>query len=79
MAFEARGIGARQAPETRPAGPGAGRAREKFNRAAPPDSGVSEELACPRCGVPMKRMQVCHMFCTNCGAHLDCSDKGSYW
>jgi len=24
-------------------------------------------------------MQACHMFCPNCGAHLDCSDKGNYW
>jgi len=27
----------------------------------------------------MVNMQACHLFCPNCGSHLDCSDKGSYW
>ena len=27
----------------------------------------------------MKKMTACHLICPNCGAHLDCSDKGSFW
>jgi len=38
-----------------------------------------EEIKCPKCEKPMISMQACHMFCINCGAHLDCSDKGSFW
>lgn len=36
-------------------------------------------VTCPRCGDTMVDMQACHVFCRRCGAHLDCSDKGSYW
>lgn len=31
---------------------------------------------CPKCGEKMWNMQTCHLFCGNCGAHLDCTDKG---
>ncbi|MCY4252264.1 MAG: hypothetical protein OXU86_02515 [Thaumarchaeota archaeon] len=41
--------------------------------------GSTEPTACPRCSAEMARMQACHLFCHNCGAHLDCSDKGSFW
>lgn len=34
---------------------------------------------CPKCGFDMKKMTACHLICPNCGAHLDCSDKGSFW
>ena len=27
----------------------------------------------------MVNIQACHMICKKCGAHLDCSDKGSFW
>jgi hypothetical protein len=40
---------------------------------------MKEEITCPRCDNKMVDMQACHMICPNCGAHLDCSDKGSYW
>jgi len=36
-------------------------------------------MECPRCYAEMKKITACHMFCSNCGAHLDCSDKGSFW
>lgn len=38
-----------------------------------------EATRCPRCNEAMTSIQPCHMFCCNCGAHLDCSDKGTYW
>jgi ribosomal protein L37E len=38
-----------------------------------------EVINCPRCGFEMMHMQACHMFCSNCGVHLDCSDKGGVW
>lgn len=34
---------------------------------------------CARCDTPMTPIQPCHLQCMNCGSHLDCSDKGSYW
>ena len=37
---------------------------------------MAEDIACPKCESKMVDMQACHMFCPNCGAHLDCSDKG---
>ena len=40
---------------------------------------MAEDIMCPKCGSKMVDMQACHMFCPKCGAHLDCSDKGSYW
>lgn len=40
---------------------------------------MADEVRCPRCDNRMVSMQACHMFCPKCGAHLDCSDKGSYW
>lgn len=36
-------------------------------------------IDCPRCGFEMKHLQACHMICPNCGAHLDCSEKGLTW
>jgi len=36
-------------------------------------------MNCPICENEMDKMQACHLVCNNCGAHLDCSDKGSYW
>jgi Zn finger protein HypA/HybF involved in hydrogenase expression len=38
-----------------------------------------EVINCLRCGFEMKYMQACHMICPNCGAHLDCSEKGLTW
>jgi len=40
---------------------------------------MPDEINCPRCEKKMVDMQACHMFCPNCGAHLDCSDKGNFW
>ncbi|MEO9309091.1 MAG: hypothetical protein ABI337_02215 [Nitrososphaera sp.] len=40
---------------------------------------MKEEITCPRCNNKMVDMQACHMICHKCGAHLDCSDKGSFW
>ena len=40
---------------------------------------MKEKITCPKCENKMVDMQACHMFCPNCGAHLDCSDKGNYW
>jgi len=40
---------------------------------------VPEKILCPKCNEVMSSMQACHLICKNCGAHLDCSDKGSYW
>lgn len=40
---------------------------------------MKDEIRCPRCNSKMTDMQACHMICENCGAHLDCSDKGSFW
>ncbi len=40
---------------------------------------MQESIKCPRCEKNMISMQSCHMFCVNCGAHLDCSDKGTFW
>ena len=40
---------------------------------------MPEEVKCPRCNEIMASLQACHLICKNCGAHLDCSDKGSYW
>src|SRR2546428_116104 len=37
---------------------------------------MKEEIKCPRCDKVMISMQSCHMISANCGAHLDCSDKG---
>ena len=34
---------------------------------------------CIICGGKMIDIQVCHLRCENCGAVLDCSDKGSFW
>lgn len=31
-----------------------------------------------KCGFDMNKMTACHMICPNCGAHLDCSDKGNF-
>ncbi|MDH3276806.1 MAG: hypothetical protein OEM21_01770 [Nitrosopumilus sp.] len=40
---------------------------------------MDKEIRCPRCDNKMVDIQACHMFCPKCGAHLDCSDKGSFW
>ena len=37
------------------------------------------DLRCDRCHSVMKAIQPCHMKCFNCGAEMDCSDKGSTW
>ena len=34
---------------------------------------------CPICNDSMKNIQPCHIKCFNCGAEMDCSDKGSVW
>ena len=34
---------------------------------------------CPMCKYDMVAIQPCHLFCFNCGAQMDCSDKGSVW
>lgn len=36
-------------------------------------------MDCPKCDFEMNKMTACHLICPNCGAHLDCSDKGNYW
>ena len=38
-----------------------------------------EDHECPICGHTMDRMQACHLHCNNCGAVLDCTDKGTFW
>lgn len=38
-----------------------------------------DSVVCMRCGHQMITFQTCHLICKNCGAHLDCSDKGSVW
>lgn len=38
-----------------------------------------QSVECPRCGFEMKSMTACHMICTNCGGHMDCSEKGLTW
>lgn len=38
-----------------------------------------DTIVCMTCGFNMKKLTTCHMICTNCGAHLDCSDKGGVW
>lgn len=38
-----------------------------------------DEHECPICGHKMDRMQACHLHCGNCGAVLDCTDKGTFW
>lgn len=40
---------------------------------------IMDDQDCPKCNFKMKNMTACHMICPNCGAHLDCSDKGSVW
>lgn len=52
-----------------------------------PDVGDYEEIEkfntlpdCPKCEFKsMRKMTECHLICENCGAHMDCSDKGSVW
>ena len=39
----------------------------------------NKDIVCPRCETTMNKFTACHMICPNCGSHLDCSDKGSYW
>ena len=34
---------------------------------------------CLVCGHMMFKMQACHLKCPNCGAEMDCSDKGFIW
>ena len=38
-----------------------------------------ELIRCPKCGSVMEYVQECHLRCMNCGAELDCSDKGWAW
>lgn len=40
---------------------------------------MRDKVKCLRCGEIMIDIQVCHMLCPNCGAVMDCSDKGSIW
>lgn len=40
---------------------------------------MASKEKCERCGFKMKELTVCHLICENCGAHMDCSDKGSVW
>lgn len=40
---------------------------------------IDNKINCPRCGYPMQRLQPCHLKCSNCGAEMDCSDKGWTW
>jgi len=55
-----------------------GKGTSSFNkRVGKGDKG--RKIECPRCGRNMTKMQPCHLICSNCGAHLDCSDKGSFW
>ncbi len=44
-------------------------------------SGSSKKTSevCEQCGFLMEELQPCHLRCPNCGAHMDCSDKGSVW
>jgi len=32
---------------------------------------MKEIVRCPKCDEPMEQMQACHLFCPNCGSHLD--------
>jgi hypothetical protein len=43
------------------------------------ESESKEVIECPRCGFEMKNITACHMICSNCGGHLDCSEKGLTW
>ena len=40
---------------------------------------VANKHECPVCGKIMTEIQACHLLCRNCGAVLDCSDKGVFW
>ncbi|MCL5404287.1 MAG: hypothetical protein M1125_00385 [Candidatus Marsarchaeota archaeon] len=40
---------------------------------------MEQEHKCLLCGHSMLRMQACHLKCPNCGAEMDCSDKGFIW
>ena len=44
-------------------------------------SGSSKKTSevCEQCGFLMEELHTCHLRCPNCGAHMDCSDKGSVW
>ena len=39
----------------------------------------NQDIICPRCDNTMNKFTTCHMICPNCGSHLDCSDKGTFW
>ena len=39
----------------------------------------NQDVICPRCENTMNKFTTCHMICPNCGSHLDCSDKGTFW
>jgi len=40
---------------------------------------VSLKHKCPICEEEMGELSACHLRCNNCGAEMDCSDKGSVW
>ena len=40
---------------------------------------IMNKVECYRCGFQMIEIQPCHLLCPNCGAELDCSDKGFVW
>lgn len=42
-------------------------------------SSNSQNHICLRCAFEMGELSACHLRCTNCGAEMDCSDKGSVW
>lgn len=40
---------------------------------------MNNSEVCMICGFIMGEINVCHLRCDNCGAEMDCSDKGSVW
>lgn len=54
--------------------------RVKINRCLIPyNARTMKKVECFRCGFQMIEIQPCHLLCPNCGAELDCSDKGFVW
>ncbi len=41
--------------------------------------GLIKSRICDRCDNIMEEMQPCHLKCFNCGAEMDCSEKGLTW
>jgi len=40
---------------------------------------MKERKTCMKCFNYMEEIQPCHLKCFNCGAEMDCSDKGFVW